>query len=241
MGFDSDNELWLVNTKMSCLCTLDINHSIVRRWRPPFISGYDLTDRCHLNGLAMADGKPKYVSALGTSDKPAGWHENKAFGGMIMDIDGNRMIAGKLSMPHSPRWCRDKLWVLEAGAGQLITIDEASGEKTVVAQMPGFCGGIDFIERYALIGLSEVRETAVFAGLPLTEPEQDRKCGAWIIDIETVGFLAFSGGSTRYKLRDTARKNAVSKHSKGSCGAHFTGQRKASNWLSLGRFGDTTN
>ena len=197
MGFDDDNELWIVNTKMSCLCTLDINHSIVPRWRPPFISGYDLTDRCHLNGLAMRGGKPKYVSALGTSDNPAGWREKKAFGGMIMDIDDNRMIADGLSMPHSPRWYRDKLWVLESGAGQLIIIDEKTGEKTVVAQVPGFCRGIDFIERYALIGLSEVRETAVFAGLPLTEREQDRKCGVWIVDIETgetVGYLVFSGG-----------------------------------------------
>jgi uncharacterized protein (TIGR03032 family) len=197
MGFDASDELWIVNTKMSCLCTLDLNHSIVPRWRPPFITGYDLTDRCHLNGLAIRDGKPKYVSALGTSDEPAGWRKNKAFGGMVMDIDSNEMIVEGLSMPHSPRWYRNKLWVLESGAGQLITIDEKTGEKTVVAQVPGFCRGIDFIERYALIGLSEVRETAVFAGLPLTEREQDRKCGVWIVDIETgqtVGFLVFSGG-----------------------------------------------
>lgn len=197
MGFDDQDELWLVNTKMSCLCTLDINHSIVPRWRPPFISGYDLSDRCHLNGLAMRDGKPKYVSALGTSDKPAGWRENKAFGGMIMDIDSNQIVIDGLSMPHSPRWYRDKLWVLESGAGQLITVDEKTGQKTIVAEVPGFCRGIDFIEHYALIGLSEVRETAVFAGLPLTEREQDRKCGVWIVDIEsgeTAGFLVFSGG-----------------------------------------------
>lgn len=197
MAFDSDDELWIVNTKMSCLCTLDINHSIVPRWRPPFITGYDLTDRCHLNGLAMRDGKPRYVSALGTTDTPAGWREDKAFGGMIMDIESNKMIAEGLSMPHSPRWYRDKLWVLESGAGQLVTIDEKTGEKTVIAEVPGFCRGIDFVERYAIIGLSEVRETAVFAGLPLTEREQDRKCGVWIVDIETgqtVGYLVFSGG-----------------------------------------------
>ncbi len=197
MGFDDDEQLWIVNTKMSCLCTLDIKHSIVPRWRPPFISGYDLTDRCHLNGLGMRDGKPKYVSALGTTDTAAGWRANKAFGGMIMDIDSNEMIIDGLSMPHSPRWYQGKLWVLESGAGHLITVDPQTGEKTVVAEVPGFCRGIDFIERYALIGLSEVRETAVFAGLPLTEREQDRKCGVWIVDItngETVGFLVFSGG-----------------------------------------------
>lgn len=197
MAFDNTEELWIVNTKMSCLCTIDLKHSIVPRWRPPFISGYDLTDRCHLNGLAMRDGKPRYVSALGTTDKPGGWRENKAFGGMIMDIDRNEIISEGLSMPHSPRWYRDKLWVLESGAGQLITVDESTGEKTVIAEVPGFCRGFDFIERYALIGLSEVRETAVFAGLPLTEREQDRKCGVWIVDIEsgkTEGFLVFSGG-----------------------------------------------
>ena len=197
MGFDKDNELWIVNTKMSCLCTLDINHSIVPRWRPPFITGYDLTDRCHLNGLAMRDGKPRYVSALGTTDKPGGWRENKADGGMIMDIDTNQIVIDGLSMPHSPRWYRNKLWVLESGAGHLITIDLKTGKKTVIAEMPGFCRGIDFVERYAIIGLSEVRETAVFAGLPLTEREQDRKCGVWVIDIEkgeTVAFLEFSGG-----------------------------------------------
>ena len=197
MGFDAQNELWIINTKMSCLGTLDINHSFVPRWRPPFISGYDLTDRCHLNGLAMRDGKPKYVSSLGVSDESAGWRSNKADGGMIMDIESNEFITQGLSMPHSPRWYRDKLWVLESGAGQLITIDPDSGEKTVVAEVPGFCRGIDFIERYALIGLSQVRETNVFSGLPLTEREQDRKCGVWIVNIETgktEGYLEFSQG-----------------------------------------------
>ncbi|MEO0369758.1 MAG: TIGR03032 family protein, partial [Pseudomonadota bacterium] len=197
MGFDDDNELWIVNTKMSCLCTLNINHSIVPRWKPPFITGYDLTDRCHLNGLGMRDGKPKYVSALGTTDTAGGWRDNKAFGGMIMDIDSNEMIIEGLSMPHSPRWYQDKLWVLESGAGQLVVVDEKTGAKNVVAEVPGFCRGIDFIQNYAVIGLSEVRETAVFAGLPLTEREQDRKCGIWIVDINTgatVAFLAFSGG-----------------------------------------------
>ncbi len=197
MGFDDQNELWIINTKMSCLGRLDLNYSFVPHWRPPFITGYDLTDRCHLNGLAIRDGKPKYVSSLGVSDKAAGWRENKAFGGMVMDIDSNQFIAEGLSMPHSPRWYRGKLWVLESGAGQLITIDPESGAKEVIAEMPGFCRGIDFIERYALIGLSQVRETSVFAGLPLTEREQDRKCGVWIINIETgntEGYLAFSGG-----------------------------------------------
>ncbi len=197
MGFSDDNELWLINTKMSCLCTLDINYSIVPKWKPPFISGYDLTDRCHLNGLGMRDGKPRYVSALGTTDSPGGWRNNKAFGGMLMDIDTDEMIIEGLSMPHSPRWYQNKLWVLESGAGQLVVIDEKTGAKNVVAEVPGFCRGLDFVQNYAIIGLSQVRETAVFAGLPLTEREQERRCGVWIVDINTgntVAFLAFSEG-----------------------------------------------
>ena len=194
MAFDEKNELWIVNTKMSCLCTLDVNYSFVPKWKPPFISEYDSSDRCHLNGLAMREGKPRYVTALGTSDEAAGWRANKACGGIVMDIQDNRIIAGGLSMPHSPRWYQDRLWVLESGAGQLLTIDIETGDKTIVAEMPGFCRGMDFIGRYAVIGLSQIRETAMFAGLPLTKREQDRRCGVWIVDLqsgESVGHLSF--------------------------------------------------
>jgi hypothetical protein len=54
----------VVNTAFSCLCTLDGRHSFVPRWRPPFITSLAAEDRCHLNGMAMADGAPKYVTAL---------------------------------------------------------------------------------------------------------------------------------------------------------------------------------
>jgi uncharacterized protein (TIGR03032 family) len=194
MAYDDDDELWIVNTKMSCLCTLDVNYSFVPKWKPPFISEYDSTDRCHLNGLAMREGKPRYVTALGTSDEAAGWRANKASGGIVMDINDNRIIASGLSMPHSPRWYQDRLWVLESGAGRLLTIDIETGDKTIIAEVPGFCRGLDFIGRYAVIGLSQIRETAMFAGLPLTKREDDRRCGVWIVDLlsgESVGHLSF--------------------------------------------------
>ena len=196
MGLTDKGELWLVNTKMSCLCTLDTQYSVVPQWRPPFISGYDLTDRCHLNGLAMKDGKPTYVSALGTTDTAAGWRDNKAVGGMLMDIRNNKMVASGLSMPHSPRWYQGKLWVLESGAGTLATVDLNTGKLTTIIELPGFTRGIDFIGCYAIIGLSQVRETAVFAGLPLTERCEERQCGVYIVDIEkkeAVAYVVFSG------------------------------------------------
>ena len=69
----ADDELWVVNTLFSCLCTLDDEHSFVPRWRPPFISQYAPEDRCHLNALAMEKGKPRYVTVFGTTDSPGGW------------------------------------------------------------------------------------------------------------------------------------------------------------------------
>lgn len=196
MAFADDDQLWMVNTKMSCLCTLDGEHSVVPQWQPPFISGYDLTDRCHLNGMSLRAGKPRYVTALGETDAAAGWRENKANGGILMDIEDSRVIARGLSMPHSPRWYQDRLLVLESGEGALCQIDENTGEKTTIAQMPGFTRGIDFAAQVAFIGLSEVRETAVFAGLPLTRRVDDRKCGVWAVDTTTgqiLAYLVFTG------------------------------------------------
>lgn len=196
LGYADDGELWLVNTRMSCLCTLDPAYSVVPRWRPPFVSAYDLTDRCHLNGLAFRNGQPAFVTALGQTNSAGGWRANKASGGLLMNLADNRIIAAGLSMPHSPRWYRNKLWYLESGAGRLCFVNPDTGVQTVVAQLPGFTRGLDFAGRYAFVGLSQVRETAVFSGLPLTQKTSERHCGVWVIDIEkgeTMAYVTFTG------------------------------------------------
>src|SRR6185436_16605233 len=68
MAYASDGELWLVNTRFGCLCTLDAAHSFHPRWRAPFLTAYAPEDRCHLNGMALRDGQPRYVTALGATD-----------------------------------------------------------------------------------------------------------------------------------------------------------------------------
>jgi uncharacterized protein (TIGR03032 family) len=85
MAWGAGGELWVVNTRFSCLCTLDRSASFAPRWRPPFVSALEPTDRCHLNGLGMVDGRPCYVTALGETDEPAGWRANKAGGGLLID------------------------------------------------------------------------------------------------------------------------------------------------------------
>jgi uncharacterized protein (TIGR03032 family) len=193
------DELWMVNTRFSCLCTLAPEASFVPRWRPPFISGLSLEDRCHLNGFGARDGRIRYATALGETDAPAGWRENKAKGGVLIDVPTSQFISRGLSMPHSPRWYGDRLWILESGAGSLSLVDEATGRLNVVTLLPGFTRGLDFYGPYAFIGLSQVRESAIFSGIPITErlTVDQRRCGVWVVDVrsgETVAFLRFEAG-----------------------------------------------
>lgn len=211
---DSDGsgseELWIVNTRFCCLCTLDIDHSFRPRWRPPFVTAYAAEDRCHLNGLAMREGRPKYVTALGETNTAGGWRENKASGGLLMDVDSSQILVNGLSMPHSPRWYNNRLYVLESGEGSLALVDHAAIESSAglpldktgvtrtIAQMPGFTRGVDFVGSLAFIGLSQVRESATFSGLPLIDRlGEERTCGIWVVNIETgqtLAFLRFESG-----------------------------------------------
>ncbi|MEN8260240.1 MAG: TIGR03032 family protein [Pseudomonadota bacterium] len=197
LAYDAQDELWVVNTRFCCLCTLDKDHSFRPRWRPPFVSALAPEDRCHLNGLGMVDGRPKYVTALGQADTPGGWRANKASGGVLMDIETNEILLQGLSMPHSPRWYEGKLWFLESGQGSLAVADLKRGTWKTVVEVPGFTRGIDFYGPLAFIGLSEVRESAVFSGIPLVRRLTERTCGVWVVNIqtaETVGFLRFEAG-----------------------------------------------
>lgn len=199
MAWDGDGDLWFVNTLFSCLCTLDTKSSFVPRWRPSFVSHYAPEDRCHLNGLAMRDGKPRYVTSLGNANTPEGWREHKRNGGHLIDIEngGERIICKDLSMPHSPRWYRDNLWVLESGRGALLKVDPQTGAREDVARVPGFARGLDFLGPLAFIGLSQLRASNPFTDIPITDDNADRQSGVWAMNIETgktVAFLKFTGG-----------------------------------------------
>src|SRR5262249_27372564 len=121
------DDLWFVNTRFSCLCTRSGVYSFVPRWRPAFVSSLAPQDRCPLTGLAVVAGRPRYVTALGNSDAPGGWREQKKDGGILMDVPANEIVAHGLSMPHSPRWHAGRLWLLESGAGSLGFVDLLTG------------------------------------------------------------------------------------------------------------------
>jgi uncharacterized protein (TIGR03032 family) len=195
VGPRGQEELWFVNTRFSCLCMRDAFHSFLPRWRPPFITELAPEDRCHLNGLGLRDGQPRYVTALGATNDPAGWRAAKACGGVLMELPSGDVLSSGLSMPHSPRWYADRLWVLESGAGGIGWLDPRTARVERIGELGGFTRGLDFCGPYAFIGLSQVRETAVFSGIPITERLQERTCGVWVLDIrtgQTVAFLKFA-------------------------------------------------
>jgi uncharacterized protein (TIGR03032 family) len=190
-----DEGLWVVATLFSCLATIDEEHSIVPRWRPRFVSALAAEDRCHLNGLAMVDGRPGFVTCFGESDIGGGWRKDGGAtrNGLILDVASSEPVARGLCMPHSPRWYEDQLWFLESGKGTLCVLDVDNGKIETVVKLPGFTRGLSFLGPYALVGLSQVRET-VFDGVPVKEG--DRSCGVWAVDTRSgavAGFLRFSG------------------------------------------------
>lgn len=191
-----EGQLYFINTKFSCLCVQDAESNFKPIWKPPFISSMQPTDKCHLNGLCLRDSKPRYVTALGQTDEPLGWRKNKATGGLLMDIQSNKVLLDGLSMPHSPRWHQGSLWFQESGRGALCRYDEVTGKAVDVAQIPGFTRGMQMIGDIALIGVSKVRESATFSGLPVTKLPK-RVCGVWVVNIksgEIVTFIEFTSG-----------------------------------------------
>jgi uncharacterized protein (TIGR03032 family) len=176
-------ELWVVNTRFSCLCTFDADYSFIPRWRPPFITTLGAEDRCHLNGLAVVDDRPRYVTALGETDVRDGWRAGKATGGILVDVPSGETIARGLCMPHSPRWHGSRLWVLESGSGRLLTLDPV-GRYESVAEVPGFARGLVVVGRFAFVGLSKIRPTSAMAGVPLAERRDELKCGVAVIDLD---------------------------------------------------------
>ncbi|GFE69413.1 TIGR03032 family protein [Chroococcus sp. FPU101] len=183
---DNLHNVIFVNTDFSCLATLSPDYSFVPIWQPSFISKLVAEDRCHLNGLAMKEGKPAYVTACSTTDTAAGWRNHRKDGGVVIDVSSNEIMIRGLSMPHSPRYYQGKLWLLNSGTGELGYIE---GEKFVpIAFCPGFLRGLAFWGDVAIVGLSKLR-ARTFTGLVLEErlakDGKSPQCGLMVISLST--------------------------------------------------------
>lgn len=188
IAVDSSGRVVFVSGLLNCLATVSHHNSCTPLWKPPFISQLVNEDRCHLNGLAMVKGQPRYVTAVSQSDVVDGWRDKRRAGGCVVDVQTNEVILTGLSMPHSPRWYQDKLWLLNSGTGEFGYVDTVQDKFEPVTFCPGYLRGLAFWGDFAIVGLSKPRERT-FSGLALDErlaaKETEPRCGLLVIDLNT--------------------------------------------------------
>lgn len=188
LAVDADGRLIFVNTMFGCLATLSERASFKPLWRPPFLSALVPEDRCHLNGLAMRSGRPAFVTVVSRSDVADGWRDKRQDGGCVLDVATGEAVCTGLSMPHSPRWYRDRLWVLNSGTGEFGQVELASGRFVPVAFCPGYLRGLAFQGDFAIVTLSKPRHVS-FQGLALDDRLRQKgaepQCGLQIIDLRS--------------------------------------------------------
>lgn len=189
VAVDKNGRVIFVNTLFSCLATTSGTHNFQPLWKPEFISKLAAEDRCHLNGLAMENGEAKYVTAVSTTDVHEGWREHRTDGGVVIDVKKNKVVAEGLSMPHSPRMYKGKLYLLNSGTGEFGWVDVKKGKFNPIAFLPGYTRGLSFIGDFAVIGLSKSRQNKTFSGLALDQLLKDKKtearCGIQVIDLKS--------------------------------------------------------
>ena len=168
-------EFWVVNTLFSCLAALHPIYSFAPRWRPPFVTALRPEDRCHLNGMAVVDGQPRYVTALAETDSPEGWRAVKATGGCLIEVPSGRIVVRGLALPHSPRVDGDQIFFLQSGNGALAVVDPRNGQVDTVAKLPGVVRGLALHGGFAFVGLSKARPT--LEGVPHRGPA--RRVAMW--------------------------------------------------------------
>lgn len=197
IGWGTDGRPVFVNTLFGCIAAASDGHSFKPLWQPPFLSRLAAEDRCHLNGMAMGEGRPRYATAVSRSDIADGWRDKRRDGGVVIDVETGAVVCEGLSMPHSPRLHDGRLWLLNSGAGEFGYVDLASGRFEPVALCPGYARGLAFIDGSAVVGLSLARENRTFGGLPLDDVLRERdvepRCGLAVIDL--------ASGDMRHWLR----------------------------------------
>lgn len=189
IGIGADGTPVFIATLFGCIATVSETHSIRPLWKPPFISRLAAEDRCHLNGLAMEEGKPRYVSAVSKSDVADGWREKRRDGGVVIDVETNEIVLDGLSMPHSPRVVDGVLYIADSGTGRFGRVDLAKGTFEEIAFCPGYIRGMAIHGHFAVIGTSRPRHNRTFSGLALDEELTRRhaepRCGLMVIDLRS--------------------------------------------------------
>ncbi len=180
--------LWTANTSFSSLALIDDSYSFVPRWKPSFISELAGEDRCHLNGMAMQDGSPLFVTAMGTGDAPQSWRKTIPGGGVVMNVPENSIVLNDLPMPHSPRLFDGKLYLLFSATGEVVQADPEKGTYDVINRISGFVRGMCKYKDYLFVGLSRLRQnSSTFKDLPIAK--KATYAGVAVIHLPTGGLV----------------------------------------------------
>ncbi|MCD4698704.1 MAG: TIGR03032 family protein [Bacteroidales bacterium] len=184
LRFSSNGNLFAVNTLFSCIIVINGDYNFSPYWTPPFIDKLASEDRCHLNGIALKNGKPRYATAFNQGNSFQSWRENITKTGVIFDLETNEVIAENLAMPHSPRLFGDDLYVLLSATGELIKINITTGKYDVIVKFEGFVRGMSLHKNYLFIGLSKLRKNSSTFG-KLDFAEKANQSGIMVIHLPT--------------------------------------------------------
>jgi len=189
------SSIYYVSALFNCICTPSTTKSFNVYWTPPWITkdkhgNPPCEDRCHLNGMALFEGKPRFVTACCISDYHQAWREHQGEG-VVYDILEETIVAHGLWAPHSPNWYRNQLWIAEAGTGQFGYVDLDTRKFVPKKFVPGFIRGITFFKNFALVNTSMDRHDVAFKDIPLGDILQKEnrsvRAGVHVIDMDTPG------------------------------------------------------
>jgi uncharacterized protein (TIGR03032 family) len=201
------HEVVFVNTNYSTIAALDSKHSFRPLWIPKHVSRLAPEDRCHLNCIGIRDGAISYATVFSCTDTAEGWRVAKPGSGAVIDIASGEVICAGLTKPHSLKWHRDRLWVLNSEMGDFGYVDQGQGRFVPVTHLGNFLRGLSMIGDYAIIGASTMRgrpfrnEISV-QGLTNTSADS-QMCAAYVVDIkrgEVVHAAVLSGIEAVYDI-----------------------------------------
>jgi uncharacterized protein (TIGR03032 family) len=183
----NDGEIYYCSALFSCICQPHPSKSFKVYWMPPWIDKLAAEDRCHLNGLCLVDDKPRYVTSTCQGNTSGSWKDIKGKG-VVYDIVENKVVCENLINPHSPRWHKGKLWLLESGTGYFGYVDLEKKKFVQCCFIPTFLRGMSLNGDFAIVCGSYDRHDSAFGDLPLGKALQEKgltsKCGIWIINTE---------------------------------------------------------
>jgi uncharacterized protein (TIGR03032 family) len=103
-----------------------------------------------------------------------GWRDHRRDGGLVIDVATGDVVLDGMSMPHSSRIYRDKVWLHYSSNGNFGFAELKTGKFEPVALCRGYLRGLAFVGDFALVGLSLPRGSKDFEGLALEDTHAEK-------------------------------------------------------------------